>query len=164
MGLPVPFKIYADFECIFKKVDNDISNNDISYTKKYQDHIPCSFAYKVVCVDNRYSKDVILCRGKNAVNKFIKMIFKEYGYCRIFMKKYFCNNFVMSIKENEKFEMTNICWICDKLIEKYDNKVRNHCHITGKYRGAAHWSCNINLNVTKKVPVIFHNLKGYDVT
>ena len=40
-------------------------------------------------------------------------------------------------------------------------KVRDHCHITGKYSGSAHWSCNINLKLTKKVPVIFHNLRGY---
>ena len=43
-----------------------------------------------------------------------------------------------------------------------DNKVRNHCHATGIYRGSAHWSCNINLKLTKKVPIIFYNLKGYD--
>ena len=54
--IPVPFKIYAYFECILKNVDTDVINNDISYTKKYQDHIPCSFSYKVVCVDNKYSK------------------------------------------------------------------------------------------------------------
>ena len=43
-----------------------------------------------------------------------------------------------------------------------DNKVRDHCHITGKYKGAAHWTCNVNFKMTKKVPVAFHNLKGYD--
>ena len=48
--IPVLFKIYADFECILKSLDNGTINNDISYTRKYQDHIPCSFAYKVVCV------------------------------------------------------------------------------------------------------------------
>ena len=78
------------------------------------------------------------------------------------MKKYFCKNLIMSAEENERFEMTNICWICDKLIENTDKKIRDHCHITGKYRGAAHYSCNINLKITKKVPVIFHSLEGYD--
>ena len=78
------------------------------------------------------------------------------------MKKYFCKNLIMSAEENERFEMTNVCWICDKFIENTDKKIRDHCHITGKYRGAAHYSCNINLKFTKKAPVIFHNLKGYD--
>ena len=60
----VPFKIYADFECLLKNVDGGVDNECFSYTKKYQDHIPCSFAYKVVCVDNKFSKDVVLYRGK----------------------------------------------------------------------------------------------------
>ena len=58
--------------------------------------------------------------------------------------------------------MTNVCWICGKLISLDENKVRDHCHITGKYRDAAYCSCNVNLKISKKVPVIFHNLKGYD--
>ena len=49
-----------------------------------------------------------------------------------------------------------------KLIDNDDEKVRDHCHVTGKVRGAVRWSCNINLQLTKKVPVIFHNLRGYD--
>ena len=52
--------------------------------------------------------------------------------------------------------------ICNKLFDVGDNKVRDHRHITGKYRGSAHWSCNINLKPTKTFPVIFHNLKSYD--
>ena len=63
--------------------------------------------------------------------------------------------------EEERFQLTNSCWICDKLFDIGDDKVTDHCHITGKYRGAAHCSCNLNLNLIKKVPVIFHNLRGY---
>ena len=70
-------------------------------------------------------------------------------------------NLVITAEENEEFEKSNICRICGKLID-FDQKVRDHCHITSKYRGAAHWSCNINLKISKKIPVIFHNLKGYD--
>ena len=78
--LHVPFKIYADFECILKRVRGSHKNNG-SYTKKYEDHIPCSFAYKVVCVYNKFRKKVVLYRGKNAVYKFIKAILEEYDYC-----------------------------------------------------------------------------------
>ena len=78
------------------------------------------------------------------------------------MKKYFNKNLVMIAEENEEFERSNICWICGKLIDLDDNKGRDHCRITGKYRGSAHWSCNINLKISKKFPVMFHNLKGYD--
>ena len=53
-------------------------------------------------------------------------------------------------------------YICEKLFDVGDDKVRDHCHITGKYRGPAHWSCNINLKLSRKIPVIFHNLRGYD--
>ena len=67
----------------------------------------------------------------------------------------------MSIEEKERFQLTNNCWICDKLFNLGDGKVRDPCHIPGKYRGAAHWSCNINLKLSRKVFVIFHNLGGY---
>ena len=68
----------------------------------------------------------------------------------------------MSEIEEEQFQSSNICWICEKLIDDDDEKVKDHCHMTGKFRGAAHWSCNINLPLTKKVPVLFNNLRGYD--
>ena len=78
------------------------------------------------------------------------------------MKKDFNKNLIMGEEEEEQFQLTGTCWTCEKLIDNDDEKVRDHCHITGKFRGAAHWSCNINLQLTKKVPVIFHNLRGYD--
>ena len=99
--IPAPFKIYADFECILESCDVGIDNECFSYTRKYQDHIPCSFAYKVVCIDNKYSKDIVLHRGKNAVFKFIELILKEYGYCRRVMKKNFNKNLVMTAEENK---------------------------------------------------------------
>ena len=68
----------------------------------------------------------------------------------------------MSEKEEHLFQESNSCWICGKLIDHDDEKVRDHCHVTGKFRGAAHRSCNINFQLTKKVPVIFHNLRGYN--
>ena len=89
--LPVPFKIYADFECILKRVRSSHKNNG-SYTEKYQDHTPCSFAYKAVCVDNKFSQKVVLYRGKNVVYKFIKAILEEYDYCKKMMKKHFNKN------------------------------------------------------------------------
>ena len=101
--IPVPFKIFDDFECIFKKVDCDIieRNSNITYTRKYQDHIPCSFAYKVVCIDNKFSKNVVLYRGKNVVNKFIISVLSEYNYCRRVVKNHFNKNLIMSAKKEE---------------------------------------------------------------
>ena len=94
--------------------------------------------------------------------KFIDAIFKEYEYCKKVIKKHFNKNLIMIEKEEEQFQSSNTYWICDKLIDDDDEKVRNNCHITGKFRGDAHWNCNIDLQLTKKVPVIFHNLRGYD--
>ena len=68
----------------------------------------------------------------------------------------------MSEEEEHLFQQDNSCWICKKLIDNDVEKVRDHCHVTGKFRDAAYWNCNINFQWTKKVPVIFHNLRGYD--
>ena len=135
--LPVPFKIYADFECNLKGVKSN-DKNDSSYTEKYQDHIPCSFPYKVVCIGNKFSKRVVLHRGKNATCRFIKAVLEEYDYCKKMIKKHFDKNLIMSAEEEERFQLSNSCWICDKLFDVGDDKVRDHCHITGKCRCAAH--------------------------
>ena len=162
--LPAPFKIYVDFECILKEtgVSEEIIDENISYTKKYQNHIPCGFAYKVVCIDDRFTKDIVIYRGKDCVNKFITKMLEEYEYCSNVMKKYFNKKLIMSAKEEEISQSSNKCWICNNLFDLVDEKVRDHCHIFGKLRGAAHFSCNANFKITKKVSVIFHNLRGYD--
>ena len=89
--LPALFKIYADFECILsatpsKRLKSSDKNN-VSYTEKYQAHIPCSFADKVVCVDNKFSKVVVRYRGQNAVYKFIEAVLKMHKYCRKVIKE-----------------------------------------------------------------------------
>ena len=68
----------------------------------------------------------------------------------------------MTWKVEYLFQQSNNCCICKKINDNEDEKVRGHCHITGKFRGSAHWDCNINFQLTKKIPIIFHNLKGYD--
>ena len=72
--VPVPFKVYANFECNLKGVERYQG----SYTKHYQDHVPCSFAYKVVCIDDRFSKPDVVFISENAAYEFIKAILKEY--------------------------------------------------------------------------------------
>ena len=76
--LPVPFKTYADFESNLKNVEC----YEGTYTKKYHEHVPCSYAYKVVCIDDKYSKSIVVYRGVNAAYEFIKSIFKEHKYCK----------------------------------------------------------------------------------
>ena len=60
----------------------------------------------------------------------------------------------------KEFYNAKECFICNKSLGKV--KVRDHCHITGEYRGAAHNSCNLNYKIPKFFPVFFHNLSGYD--
>ena len=78
------------------------------------------------------------------------------------MKEHFNEKFIMTEEEEEFFQKSNICWICKKFISNDEDKVRDHCHVTDKFRGAAHKSRNLNFKLTKKVPVIFHNLKNDD--
>ena len=63
-------------------------------------------------------------------------------------KKYLNKNLIMSENSEQIFQSSNKSWICDKLFDVVDNKVRDHRHITGKYRGSPHCSCNVNLKLT----------------
>ena len=95
---------------------------------------------------------------ENAVYEFIKGVLKEYQYCKKVLKKDFNKNLILTEKE-EQFQSSNTSWICKKLIDDDDEKVKYHCHITGKFRGIAHWSCNINIQLTKKVSVNISQFK-----
>ena len=87
------------------------------------------------------------------------------------MKKHFSKELVMTKKGNEDFKNSTKCWICedDYIDDGYicvddclNVKVRDHCHITGKYRGSVHVDCNINVKVNHKILIVLHNLKHYD--
>ena len=68
----------------------------------------------------------------------------------------------MTIEDEENYQNSQNCWICDQKIINNKDKVRDHCHITGKFRGIAHRECNSKLRIPRKIPIIFHNLEGYD--
>ena len=164
--LPVPFVIYADFEAITEKISSCQPNNNKSYTEAYQKHTDCGYGYKIVCCyDDKYTKDVQYYRGEKAVYKFMEAMLVEVKYCREVMKQEFNKPLRMTKEDEEEFQKAKACHICDRKYTEKDIQVRDHCHITGKYRGSAHQECNLKLRVNPeeiKIPVIFHNLRGYD--
>ena len=171
--LPVPFVIYADFEDITKKVQGCEQSEEMtkdkdrrSYTEAYQTHEDCGYGYKVVCCyDDKYSKQTRIYRGENAVYKFIEKMLEEVEHCKTVIKKHFNKPLVMTEVDEQHFKTMDGCHICG---EKYTDKdvcIRDHCHITAKFRGSAHQECNLKLRIKPeniKIPVIYHNLRGYD--
>ena len=156
--IPIPFKIYADTECLFQRNNIDESK----YAKLYQKHIPNSIGAKLVCIDNKFTLPTIIFEGKDCINKFIKWIFRMQKYCNQIINNYFNKKLKMTIDNEERYQNSQICWICNEKINHDKDKERDHCHITGKFRGAAHKKCNLKLKIPRKLPVIFHNLEGYD--
>ena len=164
--LPVPFVIYADFEALTEKIQGCQPNNEKSYTEAYQKHTDCGYGYKVVCCyDDKYSKPVQIHRGENAVHKFMENMLKEVNWCKSQIKKHFNKPLKMTMENEIDFKNAIKCHICDEQYTDKDIRVRDHCHITGKFRGSAHQDCNLKLRIKPdniKIPVIFHNLRGYD--
>ena len=163
---PVPFVIYADFEAITEKIHGCQQDCNKSYTEAYQRHTDCGYGYKVVCCyDDKYTKPIQLYRGEKAVYKFMENILEEVKYCKKVMKKHFNKPLIMTEVDEKEFKKATTCHICDKKYTEKDIQVRDHCHITGKYRGSAHQECNLKLRINPeeiKIPVIFHNLRGHD--
>ena len=165
-SLPVPFCIYADFECITEKISGCQPSDSRSYTEKYQKHTACSFGYKVVChYDEKYSGDAVIYCGEDCIQKFMKCMFEEVENCQEIIRENFNKPLLMTKEDEEAFKKATHCHICEKKYKVDDVTVRDHCHVTGKYRGSAHQTCNLKLQISAekiKIPVIFHNLKGYD--
>ena len=68
----------------------------------------------------------------------------------------------LTTEEKTYHNEQEICYICKKEFDKKNYKVRDHCHYTGKYRGAAHNICNLRYKIPKEIPVVFHNGSTYD--
>ena len=159
--LPAPFVIYADFEAITEKVDEKAPQK--SCTEQYQKHTACGYGYKVVCCyDDKFSKPTKIYRGEMAIHKFMNDMLAEVKYCQKIEDEHFTKPLKMINEDKESFQRAEKCHICKKPYITGDVRVRDHCHVTGKYRGSAHEGCNLNFQLTDKIPVVFHNLKGYD--
>ena len=162
-GEKVPFVIYADFESCIKSIHTCDLNPENSYTKQYQKHEPISFYYYIKCFDTKVSLPIKerSYTGKNANQVFLKYLEEDIKMIANIPKK----NIIFGEKEKERYNEETRCWICkgefdDK--DKNKEKVKDHCHYTGRYRGTAHNECNLKYRKPNFTPVVFHNLSGYD--
>lgn len=151
--IPAPFIIYSDLKCILVKVDEH---------QKYQNHEPCSIGYYVKCSYNDELSFYKSYRGEN----YVQWLTKEFGNFSINLESIL--NIPLSMNKLTRgqkldFSKSKKCHICEEPFNDPENyKVRDHCHLAGQYRGAVHKNCNINFKVSHTVPIVFHNLSGYD--
>ena len=158
-----PFAIYADFESILKPLDTCKPDPNKSYTHKYQKHEPLSFVYYIKSFDESVYKSTLRKYIKeneedpDPIDVFINWLEED---VKIISE---LGNEPMKItkEEQEQFNQASNCWICEKLLNLQD-RVRDHCHFTGRYRGAACNICNLKYRKPNNISVFFHNLSGYD--
>ena len=143
--IPTPFKIHVDTKCLLKRVNTKKGE----YTKLCQKHI-----------DNKFTLPTKLFADNNCVNNFIKWIFEQQERINQIIDDHFNKKLKLTIEDENNYQNSQDCWIGNEKLD--DKKVRDYCHITGKYRGAAHRKCNSKQKLPKKLPIIFHNLEGYD--
>ena len=161
---PIPFVVYADFECFTKPMSNCCPNPENPYSYNYQKHEPSGFCIYIKGLNPNINFKPILYTKKNeddnVPEKFVSKIawitnrsYNDY-YCRSMPLR-------LTAKEEKEFHKAELCHICKKQLD--DDRVRDHCHFTGQYRGAAHNSCNLQCRKPMIHPVIFHNLQGYEL-
>ena len=156
----VSFIIYADTEALIKEMHNCDPNPQNSYTKKYQKHKPISFSYYIKRFnDNVYEPKLRKYTGEDAMEKFVEWIEEDV--------KEIANipdvEMIFGPDELNQFNSATKCWICkgefddtaDEKGYKKNEKVKDHCHYTGRFRGAAHNSCNLKYKKPKFIPVVF---------
>ena len=156
---PLYFRIYADFEADNEKDDTIVGNKTTNIYKQN----PILNGYYIVSeledvLKSDYYKSPL---GYDNVDWFVNEVIRLENKIAFYFKNT-NKDIIMTDKDEEDYRNNNICRFCEKNIES--DKVRDHCHLTGKYRGPAHSICNIN--VTQKqsnfIPFIFHNFSNYD--
>ena len=159
----VPFVVYADFEAITVPILTCSQSDDKSYTKQYQKHTPCGYSYYIKCFDDEIFPPVLRRytieeKDVNVGEIFVKSLEKDIA--GIYQKFKRAKGIRITKEERQGFQRATVCHICENPLN--NDKVRDHCHLTGRYRGAAHSQCNLKFKLPKFYPVIFHNLSGYD--
>ena len=116
------------------------------------------FTYRVVGLKSDHSKQPVAYRGVDAADKFVEYMVMEEE--EIEQKIKHCEPMFMTGSDWQSFKKATHCHICNKELNPV--RVRDHCYVTRKCRGAAHSDFNINYTFTGLSLVIFHNLRGYD--
>jgi len=156
----VPFVIYADIESL---LTNNCSNNSTptSKTKRIQKHEAFSVAYYLKCSYNDLLSKFKIFTGKNCEEWFVYQLVEIANMINNILLNP-VDMLPLTKKEKNSFYLASNCYLCAKPFDSNDIKVRDHCHLTGKFRGAAHRYCNLHFQDSHIVPVVFHNLSGYD--
>ena len=135
----VPFVVYADFECYNKPMQSCEPNPESSYTKQYQKHEPSSFCYYIKCFDVKvYKPKIVSYTGKDAAKKFVQILEEDIKIIANIPEK-------KIIFGKEQFDQETKCWMCNEEFNGDDDKVKDHCHFTGRFRGAAHNKCILTI-------------------
>ena len=170
-SMKLPFLIYADLECLLEKMSTRQNNPNKSSTTKIKKHTPTVYSIFTSCSFDESKNKINYYRGDNCMKKFCKDL-REHAMKIINYEK----ERMVSLTTEEKihYNKQKICYICKKEFNNNDTtessslkckkqqKVKDHCHFTGKYRGAAHNICNLRYKVPKEIPVVFHNGSTYD--
>ena len=160
----VPFVIYADFESILVPVSSAAGDTGKPSTRSINVHEPSGWCINsTFAYENSYSNKLSKLqqyRGKDCVSKFCKTIMLEAK--RLYKSAPQKPMYELNDRQLEEHKNAKKCHICFKEFFPKDIKVRDHCHYTGRYRGAAHSSCNRMYKIPDYIPVVFHDLAGYD--
>ena len=157
-----PFAIYADFESLIKPLDVCDPDPNKSYTKKYQKHEPVSFCYYIKSFDESVYTSKLRSyiktkeEDQDAMDTFINWLESDVREIANLENK----DMIFTPENEKEFINALTCWICGEYMG--NDRVRDHCHFTGKFRGAACNSCNLKLRRQDNISVFFHNLSGYD--